>query len=1595
MRILLVLLFCTVWSCFVFAQREQQYSPNSPDLPNWVKLLYSENPNANEIAEAYEQFYATNEFEKNQYTQYYKRWLRESALYIDENGFVNPPSVELQNQLDAKYKALLNSRPGGGAQWEEIGPWEYDHYATMSAGTQSPGAAHVYTVEQSASNPDVVYAGTANAGLWKSTDKGLSWNSATADLLIRGVYSIEIDHSDENTVYFEGAGKIWKTTNGGTSFIETGSGQDFDWVRDIRMSPANSQVVLAAANTGLYRTDDGGANWTTISTGHYLELEFHPTNSDIVYAVKTISGRTEFYKSVDGGLTFQIKYDGWPGVSSYTSSSNFSALRLEGSNSDHVNFSNVDLGSAGTPDFTIELRVKSSGWSGDPAIISNKNWATGLNEGFILAANGSGWKFNIGNGSERIDLDGGTINDGQWHHIAVSYDADGTKSVYQDGSLINSTTDNISDYSGTGLSLGVGQDGTLSYGSAFPGEVSDVRIWNSALTSQELNDHRCLTDLSGHPNLANLIHRWQFNEGSGSVVSDMIGSNNGTINGTTTWTSSNELNCVVSEMEAGEEQGRTEISVTADSPDMIYVLATGDVNGGSGLYGFYKSTDAGESFSFECCGTEPGGPASINNKNIVGYANDGSSNGGQYYYDLALGASPTDSAKVFAAGISVNRSEDAGSSWQTNGHWVSWVGPTERYTHADVHDVKFFENGGDVDMWVASDGGLYYSADQGDVIEPRMHGIHGTEFWGFDGSYKHDAMIGGTYHNGTLLHYNDLYFQGKNGHGGWFAGGAGDATKGHTHDAYGSVMFEGGGMLEVFDRLSYWNWLPFDNSKNSNVNGTPGRYGNFEWDPRCYNTFYSPRDSILWKTEDNGVTWTNVHDFVTGKIYSVQISNANPEVIYVVHDDESDDIVKIWRTGDGGDNWVDITPSHTEVGGLNYKNKIIEVDQTDENTLWFIVTGWSNDFGYKVFKTIDGGGSWQNLTGSVLEDRIVLDISHHQGSDGGVYAGTVNATYYRDNTMSDWVLYNDGLPARTNCLYLSPYFTEGKMRVGTYRSAFQVDLHTDAPPVAKISVDKLIAECVRDTFYFKDMSYVDHQDVSWQWEFPGATPSNSTEENPKVVYDSPGTYDVTLTVSNDFGTDSQTITSLVEVGNECGLDSIPGRSVSFSGLNSDYLRSSNNSAYNFNENQDWSISFWLKTTSTSNDAAIITDKDWDSGYNPGWVFALANGQILCNVGDGANRIDLGSGSAINDGEWHYVTGTFDRDEMARLYVDGVRSDSASMVSIGNIDHGSAALVMGADIEADYPFEGEIDEVKIWDSSLSEAEVRLKRHLTAQPTEDPNLIGYFQFNRPSGDVLDRVGVQHSSFHGGAQRIASNAPIGWGSSESQVIAAANVYAFPSTGIEIDMSNNSILPSGEVVASRINLHPDIEPDTVASLSSYWVINNYGSNQQFDEPVSITLETYNGIPVADLNSPTDFWLFNRSDKAHGNTWGASLDSGDGTGISPGIQFSQDNSLVQFGQFCVSHNGDVLTQLEGSEQSSEVFELRVYPNPNTTGILHVYTNSKEDLRFQLLDMKGAKVFESQVSGASTLNLPEVASGVYTYQVITPGFVQNGRLILE
>jgi PKD repeat protein len=129
--------------------------------------------------------------------------------------------------------------------------------------------------------------------------------------------------------------------------------------------------------------------------------------------------------------------------------------------------------------------------------------------------------------------------------------------------------------------------------------------------------------------------------------------------------------------------------------------------------------------------------------------------------------------------------------------------------------------------------------------------------------------------------------------------------------------------------------------------------------------------------------------------------------------------------------------------------------------------------------------------------------------------------------------------------YCSRMFTAGqrsRMRAALTSSvASRNNLWTSAnlsftglnnPPVTCTPIADFFSDaqtiCSGSTITFSDQSF-NGTPTTWNWTFSGGNPASSSSQNPSVVYNTPGVYPVTLTVSNSAGSDDITKTSFIRV----------------------------------------------------------------------------------------------------------------------------------------------------------------------------------------------------------------------------------------------------------------------------------------------------------------------------------------------------------------------------------------------------------------------------------------------------------------------------------
>jgi GH35 family endo-1,4-beta-xylanase len=126
---------------------------------------------------------------------------------------------------------------------------------------------------------------------------------------------------------------------------------------------------------------------------------------------------------------------------------------------------------------------------------------------------------------------------------------------------------------------------------------------------------------------------------------------------------------------------------------------------------------------------------------------------------------------------------------------------------------------------------------------------------------------------------------------------------------------------------------------------------------------------------------------------------------------------------------------------------------------------------------------------------------------------------------------------------------------------------------------------------------------------------------------------------------------------------------------------------------NFTFTCFVKTASTN--AAVIADLGV-SGVSGLKIEMSADGRISLNAAESGLSQDLTSSIAINDDKWHYIA--LQRDSTSyRLYIDSATTNIAGQGTVSMANQ----LTLGAKIDGSLPFQGIVDEVKLYDAAVEE------------------------------------------------------------------------------------------------------------------------------------------------------------------------------------------------------------------------------------------------------------------------------------------------------
>jgi Concanavalin A-like lectin/glucanases superfamily/PKD domain len=934
---------------------------------------------------------------------------------------------------------------------------------------------------------------------------------------------------------------------------------------------------------------------------------------------------------------------------------------------------------------------------------------------------------------------------------------------------------------------------------------------------------------------------------------------------------------------AGTEQQRTEIAISPHAPNKVFALLGGNNSiSGSGLFGVYISSDEGNTWTLQCCDGDPMGPYTVSDPNILGYDKNGVHMQSQYTYDLSFAISPTNSDSIWTGGISPWLSTNGGASFTNVVNWDQ--GETSpKYVHADMHDINIYSHSGEI--WIANDGGIFYSNNNGATFSRRVKGIMGTDFNGYGhGWWNGDIIVGGVNHNGTMIKEENVY------NNGWLSTDGGDGNIGFVNPAKERQVYS---QYDIKILQTNRTIKPPTRTFLNKPNGSSsyGTESELIFDPAYYEHWISGSGTNLFKTKDDGYTFEELHDFGV-KVAKLEQCWSNTNYIYACTWPEWFGDKKVWRSSDGGHTFTDVTPPPSVTGSVpNWVPYDIAVADDDPLKIWALRTplyGQDHYNGQVVFYSSNGGSTWQNISTPLMNNQAPSSIYYQKGSNDGIYVATRRSIYYKDNANA-WSTYNTGLPAQIGTFKMEAYHRKQKLRAATNRSLWESPFFANSEVIAQPSTKTDTVLCYKDSVSFVDHSIVSDQGVTWIWSFPGGSPATSNLRNPNVLYNASGSYNVSLTVSDVNGSSSKTINNMVTITNGCDLDTVPGKAAKFT-VNTDHGRIK---PYNTYTNH-FSVSLWIKPDSTQVGAAGI----FMSSSGDGCGFNFKDNNQLGYHWNGGQWWWAG-GPTVPANVWSHIVLVI-APESTTIYLNGVPyvNNVANNVAHLNLD-----FIIGRDREnTGRAFKGQIDELAVYNKALSIDEVRLLRHLTKVPGNF--LIAYYQFNEMQGTVAyDKINQFHAQMAG--TKVVSSAPVGGGKSYMINVTSPGVKDFVGTGVKISFPNTGqpsslSLPNGNVVVSKINLLPHL-PTSNQKIHRYWVINNYGSNQNFATLDSIQFSP-SGAYTGCASSLLD--LYKRGENAEGSTWASPIDVSDYIqGATESVVFSTGNNITNFGQYYMAPN--------------------------------------------------------------------------------------------
>lgn len=287
----------------------------------WYKMMQVVEPNLFEIQKAYDRYFLVNVFEKSKETRAFEFWKKHIVGdNYDANGNVGKQNLNYDDLKLLESKSLMQkakSSTSTADNWQRI-IVRPDIVPAWSGGCYTQGTCNMLAINPSNSN-EMIGAFIDGGTLWRTTDNCATWTQCAPELLLRQFGSVVYCKSNPLIVYAGSAQGVIKSLDGGATWKMTAYDQRAGypggsqiWAMEVKADDPNT--VVFAIDNKLYRTINGGTNWTTSNlTGTSVrDLRALPADPKILFMTIKNGTMAELRRSADFGATWTKVTNGFP-----------------------------------------------------------------------------------------------------------------------------------------------------------------------------------------------------------------------------------------------------------------------------------------------------------------------------------------------------------------------------------------------------------------------------------------------------------------------------------------------------------------------------------------------------------------------------------------------------------------------------------------------------------------------------------------------------------------------------------------------------------------------------------------------------------------------------------------------------------------------------------------------------------------------------------------------------------------------------------------------------------------------------------------------------------------------------------------------------------------------------------------------------------------------------------------------------------------------------------------------------------------------------------------------------------------------------------